>query len=65
MVQSLVELMPYLPDMGGNNHKVPQGETNQYISIPVPGGDRKKGELIFISMSHYHDSVSVLWCCCV
>lgn len=59
MIVSLVELLPDLPDVGGNNHQVSVGETNQYIPIPIPSDERKKGELIFIQISHCHDSMSL------
>lgn len=39
VVVSLVELLPNLPDVSGNNHKVSMGEANEYVPITVPGSD--------------------------
>lgn len=36
VVVSLIELLPNLPDVSGNNHKVAVGEANQYIPVTVP-----------------------------
>lgn len=55
MVASLVELVPNLPDVGGNNHKVPVGESDEYIPITIPGRDNRGGELLIGLISKFHD----------
>lgn len=44
MVVSLIELISYLPDVCGDDHKVSMGETNEYIPITIPTQCNKDGE---------------------
>ncbi len=47
MVVSLIELLPNLSDVGGNNHKVSMGEANQYIPIAVPLREKQRKRINF------------------
>lgn len=38
----LIELLPNLPDVSGNNHKVAMGESNQYVPITIPSKVRHR-----------------------
>ena len=52
MVVSLTELMTNLPDVRGDNHKVPMGEADQYIPITIPGETHRGSELTLVHISH-------------
>lgn len=59
VVVSLIELLPNLPDVGGNNHKVPMGEANQNIPVTIPGRDTQRKRINLstnISGSYFHNS---------
>ena len=64
MVVSLIELLPNLSDVGGNNHKVPMGEANQNIPVTIPGRDTQRKSVNLsrnISGSYFRNSV---WSVC-
>lgn len=58
MTTGLVELFSDLSDVSGNNHKVAMGESNEKVSITIPGSDRR-GEPILLAFTHSHSSAFV------
>ena len=57
MIASLIDLIPYLSDVCGNNHKVSMGEANKYVSITIPGQQQKKRRKEFIVYQEFSISV--------